>query len=137
MYKKRQKIYKDLQLQSNNENSFSSDEEGGGESDGSVNNSIADGGSIVNDGSIANDDNIANDNPDVKDKSIANDTSLIGEQTTSSSKEKDSGYKPLSLQSRMKDNRPIEIGYRSTIISSHKQDDRIKRAKYNPGKYSL
>ncbi|KAG2194487.1 hypothetical protein INT46_009672 [Mucor plumbeus] len=141
MYKKRQKIYKDLQLQSNNENDFSSEEEGGrgegggdsGGANGSVNESIANDGniangySITNDGSIAKGSDIANNGPDTNDRSISNNASVIVEPNTSSSKEKDAGYKPLSLQSRMKDNRPIEIGYRSTIISSHKQDDHTQK----------
>lgn len=127
MYKKRQRFYRDLTLNPDDELSELNEED---ETEQKQNEeAINDTGSV---GSSATHESI-----EAADEHNSVDASATTPTPTTVQKQEEPAYRPRSKSARMKSDKPVEIGYRSTVIDSRKHEKGIKKAKYDPGKLCI
>ncbi|CAO0789461.1 unnamed protein product [Mucor circinelloides] len=127
MYKKRQRFYRDLTLNPDDELSELNEED---ETEQKQNEeAINDTGSV---GSSATHESI-----EAADEHNSVDASATTPTPTTVQKQEEPAYRPRSKSARMKSDKPVEIGYRSTVIDSRKHEKGIKKAKYDPDMQKL
>ncbi|KAK4520141.1 uncharacterized protein ATC70_008272 [Mucor velutinosus] len=141
MYKKRQRIYKNLTLDPEDGHHDLADDDAIGQKeqhtndDGSVDNtSTREHSEIAGEHAevIGERNDVAVESSKASDKSNPVNTPASTPTPTTGNKQDEPAYRPRSKNARMRTDKPVEIGYRSAIIDSRRQEDGIKRAKYDP-----
>lgn len=140
MYKKRQRIYKDLALNADEglpefpdegDIGQEKEEEGHASDDGSVNSNATHQRSEAGDERSSE---AAGQHDQVPDGGNPDTAPTSTPPATTVNKREEPAYRPRSKIARMKTDKPVEIGYRKGIIDSRRQEDGIKKAKYDPGR---
>ncbi|KAF1804236.1 hypothetical protein V8B55DRAFT_1512344 [Mucor lusitanicus] len=138
MYKKRQRIYKDLALNADEglpefpdegDIGQEKEEEGHASDDGSVNSNATHQRSEAGDERSSE---AAGQHDQVPDGGNPDTAPTSTPPATTVNKREEPAYRPRSKIARMKTDKPVEIGYRKGIIDSRRQEDGIKKAKYDP-----
>lgn len=139
MYKNRQKIYKDLTLDPDDELANLTDQDDL-EQEKEEEEHIQDDGSV--DSNVTHERNeMVDERNDVADESneAPDENRSINEPVptpapTAVSTQEEPAYQPRPKIARLRTDKPVEIGYRSVIVDKRRQEDGIKRAKYDQGR---
>ncbi|GAN02694.1 hypothetical protein MAM1_0026c02140 [Mucor ambiguus] len=132
MYKKRQRIYKDLTLDPDGGLLRLTDEEDieqqHSRDDGSVENTVTD-----EDNKVAGQhDQAIDERSETPDESNPTNAPTSMPTPTAVNRPEEPAYQPRPKIARMRTDKPVEIGYRSAMVDSRRQEDGIKKAKYDP-----
>ncbi|KAL9556124.1 hypothetical protein MBANPS3_002016 [Mucor bainieri] len=134
MYKKRQRHYSDLALDPEDGAVELTDEEDAGQEEEHTD----DNGSVASTGTHER-SQVAGERDQVMDERSATpdeSNAVHAPTSTPANRPEEPAYRPRSKNDRMGTGKPTEIGYKSARIDSRRQEDGIKRAKYDPGRYA-